>query len=73
VVEKQEYRNCPHANVAPTDVAQLSGHKNFQSLNSYSKVSINQQKNMSHILSVTKNNIPPVPDANDYSMCEEID
>jgi hypothetical protein len=32
-----------HSNVAPTDVVQLTGHKNLLSLNSYSKLSTDQQ------------------------------
>jgi hypothetical protein len=34
-----------------TRIMQLSGHKNVQSNNSYSTASINQQKEMSNILS----------------------
>ena len=37
-------------NVPPTDIMQLSGHKNFQSITSYSTVSQKQQLNMSHTL-----------------------
>ena len=40
-----------HAGIPPTNVQQLSGHKNVQSLNSYSTLSSNQQQKMSHILS----------------------
>ncbi len=40
-----------HANVNPTDVVQISGHKNIQSLNAYSHLSNKQQKNISTILS----------------------
>lgn len=40
-----------HANVPPTDVVQLTGHKNLLSLNSYSTMSLDQQRNISHILS----------------------
>jgi hypothetical protein len=40
-----------HADVSPTDVIQLSGHKNVQSLNSYSHLSTNQQQNVSKIIS----------------------
>ena len=36
--------------VLPTDVMQLSGHKNVQSITSYSTVSQKQQLNMSHTL-----------------------
>ena len=37
--------------VPETQIMQLSGHTNVQSLNSYKKASINQQKKMSHVLS----------------------
>jgi len=40
-----------HANIPPTDVVQLTGHKNIQSLNSYSIMSSDQQRNISHLLS----------------------
>ena len=36
--------------VPPTDIMQLSGHKNVQSITSYSTVSQKQQLNMSHTL-----------------------
>jgi len=39
-----------HANVPPTDVVQLTGHKNTQSLNSYSHMSTVQQREVSHLL-----------------------
>ena len=38
-------------NVPPTHIMQLSGHKNVQSVNNYSNISKEQQKNMSLILS----------------------
>ena len=40
-----------HANTPPTDVVQLTGHENIQSLNSYSLMSADQQRNNSHFLS----------------------
>jgi hypothetical protein len=45
-----------HANVSPTDVVQITGHKNVQSLNSYSHLSNDQQKNISSILSKNTSN-----------------
>ena len=39
-----------HAGVEPTVVQQLSGHKSIQSINNYSTASVNQQKNMSGII-----------------------
>ena len=38
-------------NIPPTHIIQLSGHRNVQSVNNYSTVSNEQQKNMSLILS----------------------
>jgi hypothetical protein len=40
-----------HAGVAPTDVMQLTGHKNVQSLNSYAHLSTDQQHSISNLLS----------------------
>lgn len=37
--------------IPPTDIIQLSGHKNLQSVTNYSTVSENQQKKMSQALS----------------------
>ena len=37
--------------IPETQIIQLSGHKNLHSLNSYKKASMEQQKDMSHILS----------------------
>ena len=39
-----------HAGVEPTVVQQFSGHKSIQSINNYSTASVNQQKNMSSII-----------------------
>ena len=39
------------SNIHPLHVAQLSGHKNLKSLDSYSVASVHQQKNMSRIIS----------------------
>lgn len=40
-----------HSKIAPEYITQLSGHKNVASLNHYSTLSIDQQKEMSNILS----------------------
>lgn len=40
-----------HNNVAPTSVIQLTGHKNVQSLNSYSALSVDQQEEISRTIS----------------------
>ncbi len=46
---------CLTKNSAPeTQIIQLTGHKNLQNLNSYKKVSLQQQKKMSHVLSSYK-------------------
>ena len=44
-----------HIRIAPNIIQQLSGHKNIQSINNYAKASINQQENMSDILSDNPN------------------
>ncbi len=46
---------CLTKNSVPeTQIIQLTGHKNLQSLNSYKKASLQQQKEMSHVLSSYK-------------------
>ena len=40
--------------IPPTHIMQLSGHKNLQSVNNYSTVNLEQQRNMSQILSCTE-------------------
>ena len=40
-----------HSDVPPTSVMQLTGHKNVQSLNSYSSLSVDQQESMSRAIS----------------------
>ena len=37
--------------IPPTHIMQISGHKNVQSINEYCSASLNQQQEMSHILS----------------------
>ena len=39
------------SNIPDMQIMQLSGHKNVQSLNSYEQASLQQQQEMSHILS----------------------
>ena len=39
--------------IPPTHIMQLSGHRNLQSITNYSSLNLNQQKNMSGILSRT--------------------
>lgn len=48
---KTAIQNLLHAGIAPTDVQQLSGHRNVQSLNAYSTLSSDQQHKLSTILS----------------------
>ena len=43
------------AGVAPNMIAQLSGHKNLQSINNYAVASLDQQKQMSQILQGNRN------------------
>ncbi len=45
-----------HQQIPPQRVMQLSGHRNPMSLNEYSNASIDQQKELSHILSNFLNN-----------------
>lgn len=40
-----------HSNVEPTQIMQITGHKNIHSVNNYSSASIKQQMEMSNILS----------------------
>lgn len=40
-----------HNGVPPTEVRQITGHKNINSINHYSSASVEQQKRMSNILS----------------------
>jgi hypothetical protein len=46
-----------HADFAPTEVMQLSGHRNVQSLNAYSSLSLEQQRSMSNEIA---SNMPPL-------------
>ena len=57
-------------NVPETQIIQLTGHKNLQSLNSYKKASMEQQKDMSHVLSsysAPAKTPTPFGDVNDQS------
>ena len=45
-----------NTNVPPTNIMQLSGHRNWQSVNNYSTLSKEQQKNM---LILSDNSAPP--------------
>ncbi|XP_071128790.1 uncharacterized protein KIAA1958-like [Mytilus edulis] len=40
-----------HEKIPPTQIMQISGHKNVQSINEYCSASLDQQQEMSHILS----------------------
>jgi hypothetical protein len=48
---KTAIKTLLHSNVAPTDVIQITGHKNVQSLNAYSHLSMDQQHAISNMLS----------------------
>ena len=50
-VRKTMIQKLNDSNVPPTHIMQLSGQRNMQSVNNYSSVSKEQQKNMSLILS----------------------
>ncbi len=63
---------CLTKNSVPeTQIIQLTGHKNLQSLNSYKKASLQQQKKMSHVLSSYKK--PKTNPSSSYPMwaCSE--
>ena len=47
-------------NIPPTHIMQLSGHRNIQSVNNYSTISNEQQKNMSLILSGNSTSTPSI-------------
>ena len=49
-VRKTMCTNLLHAGIAPTNIVQLSGHKNVASLNNYATASRNQQQLMCNIL-----------------------
>jgi hypothetical protein len=51
-----------HDNVPPTEVMQISEHRNIQSLNSYSSLSIKQQQCLSNKLSARIANEPAAAD-----------
>ena len=54
-VRKTMCSSLLHSGVHPNEVAQLSGHKNTQSLNAYSAASLQQQQQMSNILQQRQN------------------
>lgn len=56
-----------HANIAPNNIVQLSGHRNILSLNEYSELSLQQQKEMSNKISGIQNKKP------EQNQIEEID
>ena len=50
-VRKTTVERLCQANVPDSTVIQVTGHRNIKSLNSYKKPSLNQQENISHLLS----------------------
>ena len=56
--QKHEIQKLNDINMPPSHILQLSGHKNVQSINNYSHISQQQQKNMSRILSATSTEPP---------------
>lgn len=47
-----------HSGVDPTQIVQLTGHKNMNSINHYSSASLEQQKQMSAVLSSSSVSVP---------------
>jgi len=64
-VRKTSISRLLDANTPENFVAQLSGYKNTQSLQSYKSASENHQRQMSYILSRTKQEAPNLPDSVD--------
>ena len=64
-VRKTSISRLLDANTPENFVAQLSGHKNTQSLQSYKSASEKHQRQMSHILSRTTQGAPKLPDSVD--------
>ena len=56
-VRKNLLQKCNDMGLAPTATVQISGHKNVQSINSYSKLNEQQQKKISTALISTENNM----------------
>ena len=50
---KRMIQKLSEQNVPPTHIMQVSGHKNVQSINNYSSLSVQQQRDISNILTVT--------------------
>jgi len=50
---KRMIQKLNDSDIPPSHIMQLSGHRNIQSINNYSHMSQQQQKNMSRILSAT--------------------
>ncbi|CAC5388409.1 unnamed protein product [Mytilus coruscus] len=50
-VRKTTFTALAHEKIPPAQIMQISGHKNVQSINEYCSASLNQQQEMSHILS----------------------
>ena len=55
---KRMIQKLNDSDIPPTHIMQLSGHKNVQSINNYSHITQQQQKNMSRILSATSTEPP---------------
>ena len=53
-VGKTMITSLASSNIPDTQIMQISGHRNVQSLNSYKQVSLQQQQKVSHILSCYK-------------------
>lgn len=61
-----------HEKIPPTQIMQVSGHKNVQSINEYCSASLNQQQEMSHILSnVGSGGISKQPEQNQNQVMDK--
>ena len=60
-----------HKNVNPLDISQLSGHKNIKSIDSYSTVSMEQQKEMSLKISSHCGARPALSQLSLWQVCPE--
>lgn len=65
-----------HANIPPNHIMQLSGHKHVTSINSYSTLSMDQQREMSNILSdlqmPTESNMNPESISNQTAVSDPV-
>ena len=53
-IRKHQLQKCVDINLPPTETVQMSGHRNLQSVNNYSKMNQNKQKAVSKMLTNTE-------------------